>query len=186
MFDFFMLISITWYFQFSLLFVCFWQSLELYKRKKRRDNLGIHPKDSGVSLALKFSLSNYQYKTSVCRLLDPSGSLSPPQIRQEPWRSLHHSWSQNPRQKLNTRCLQPGDSRGDSSHSGDGNHFLPYPLASTSCSSSYPAPPSSSPLSVSAIIPTYGGWGSDTLYTWFPSGQSLSQSASLCGTMKTI
>lgn len=113
-------------------------------------------------------------------------SLSPPQIRQEPWRSLHHSWSQNLRQKLNTRCLQPGDSRGDSSHSGDGNHFLPYPLASTSCSNSYPAPPSSSPLSVSTIIPTYGGWGSDTLYTWFPSGQSLSQSASLCGTMKTI
>lgn len=62
--------------------------------------------------------------------------------------SLYHrfaknpaNWSQNPRQKLNTRCLQSGDSRGDSSHSGDGNHFLPCPLASTSCSSSYPALP---------------------------------------------
>lgn len=70
---------------FSVICVLLTISWTLQKKKKReRDNLGIHPKDSRVSLALKFSLSNYQYKTSVCRLLDPSGSLSPPQIRLEP------------------------------------------------------------------------------------------------------
>ncbi|XP_036054819.1 mitochondrial uncoupling protein 3 isoform X3 [Onychomys torridus] len=45
----------------------------------------------------------YQNNTLVFRLLDPSGSPSPPQICQERWRSLFHSQSQNPEQKLTSQ-----------------------------------------------------------------------------------
>lgn len=160
MFDFLMLMFITWYFQFSLSFVCFWQSLEFYKRKKKGEIIS-----ESIRRAVGYLWHwNSLFLTS----------------RTRPWYAgfwihldlpLHHRFTKNTGRLFTTagvrtqgkswtpRCLQPGES----SH-----HCLPYPLASTSCSSSYPAPPSSSPLSVSAIaiIPAY--WGGEHIIYLFP------------------